>query len=403
MGIPDKHIIGPVSASPLQMIMEFSHLPDNQPWPYPPPTGPAAKIDGSGGYVSAVWADWTVLPAINVVNDALYTGDLGPGKTYLDSLVHYHLYGHMLNASGTPAAGLVIDTTCTQAGHRCLTALIDTSGGSDDGFVQSHANAVVQAWVYYGMQQVARLARWIGRVDVADSLDAKAAAMKVAFNRLMVSDTGAVCDGLCAEINHTSIHSSFYAMAFGLVNDSHRVATFSYIKSRIDSSSVGFPGGSYPIQFLLVALYGAEFDHGHEGMDVLTSTKKHGWLAMMTAHNATTTMECWSPDELPNLSFSHIWSASPSFIIPWYLAGVQPLTPGWNTLEIKPQPGSLTSFTLSMTTVKGPVHTNVTQVFGAGGELAHFRLEASIPGNVAAKLHVPRPPSQYDPPLPPPL
>ena len=51
---------------------------------------------------------------------------------------------------------------------------------------------------------------------------------------------------------------------------------------------------------------------------VMTSAKKHGWLAMMRDYNATTTMECWSPDELPNLSFSHIWSASPTFVIPWY-------------------------------------------------------------------------------------
>ena len=45
--------------------MDFSHTPDTGAGPDPP---------GSGGYVSARWADWTVLPAINVVNDALFTG-----------------------------------------------------------------------------------------------------------------------------------------------------------------------------------------------------------------------------------------------------------------------------------------------------------------------------------------
>jgi hypothetical protein len=48
-----------------EMIMDFSHTPDTGAGPDPP---------GSGGYVSARWADWTVLPAINVVNDALFTG-----------------------------------------------------------------------------------------------------------------------------------------------------------------------------------------------------------------------------------------------------------------------------------------------------------------------------------------
>jgi hypothetical protein len=73
---------------------------------------------------------------------------------------------------------------------------------------------------------------------------------------------------------------------------------FEYLKSRINSSPVGYPGGSYPIQFLLLALYRIESDHGSLAFDVLTSDKKHGWIAMMRDFNATTTMECWSPTEL---------------------------------------------------------------------------------------------------------
>lgn len=101
-------------------------------------------------------------------------------------------------------------------------------------------------------------------------------------------------------------------------------------------------------------------------------------------------MECWSPDELPNLSFSHIWSASPTFVIPWLLGGVRPLSPGYAKLEIKPQPGPLTRFDLAMPTVKGPVHSNVSQTFGHGGRLTHFKLQATVPGNAVAVLHVPR-------------
>eukprot|EP01047_Picozoa_sp_COSAG01_P029215 COSAG01_NODE_1996_length_8691_cov_10.109055_6_plen_86_part_00 len=52
--------------------------------------------------------------------------------------------------------------------------------------------------------------------------------------------------------------------------------------------------------------------------------------------------EAWTPDEKPNLTWSHVWSASPGFIIPWYLFGIQPTTPGWKTLTIKPAPGNLT-------------------------------------------------------------
>jgi hypothetical protein len=296
----------------------------------------------------------------------------------------------MLNRSG-PAAGLIVDNTCGGHPGSCLSCLIDTSGGSDDGFVQSHVNAVVQAWVYHGMDQVARLARWIGKDAEAEALEAQMAAMKAAFNAQMVGTAGAACDGLCVEVNHTSMHSTFYALAFGIVDEAHTPGAFEFLKSRLAKSPVGFPGGSYPIQFFLRALYNVEADKGNLAFDVLTSTKKHGWLAMMRDHNATTTMECWSPDELPNLSFSHIWSASPSFVIPFLLAGVTPLAPGWAGVSVKPQPGPLAWLNMTIPTIKGPVNTRVTQSFAAGGGLAHFRLRAAVPGNVEAVLHVPRP------------
>jgi hypothetical protein len=57
-----------------QMVMDFAHTPGDGSWPWPAPTGPGSKNNGTGGYVSSTWADWTVLPAIDVVNDALYTG-----------------------------------------------------------------------------------------------------------------------------------------------------------------------------------------------------------------------------------------------------------------------------------------------------------------------------------------
>ena len=296
----------------------------------------------------------------------------------------------MINAS----TGLVVDNTCAGRPGDCLSCLIDTSGGSDDGFQQSDTNSIVQAWVYYGMREVARLARWLGELDTATRLEAKMAAMKEAFNRLMINGAGAVCDGLCSHVGHTSIHSSFYALGLGIIDEQHTQGAFDYIKSRITSSPVGFPGGAYPIQFLLLALYGVTSDGGHLAYDVLTSEQKHGWIAMMRDYNATTTMECWSPDELPNLSFSHIWSASPAFIIPWFLGGVRPLTPGFAKLEIKPQPGPLAHFSLVMPTIKGPVHSNITQWFGDGGELKHFRLQALVPGNAKAVLHVPAPPDR---------
>mmetsp|Transcript_16065 Transcript_16065/g.34898 ORF Transcript_16065/g.34898 Transcript_16065/m.34898 type:complete len:416 (+) Transcript_16065:205-1452(+) len=366
-----------------QQIMDFARV---SPWPFPRP--PHGTPNGTGGYISPTWADWTVLPALNVVNDARYSGDLTVSSAYLQDIVDFHLYLDKIDDD----TGLVEDTDCNMSQpQRCLSALIDTSGGSDDGFVPSPVNAVVNAWVYHGMVEVAQLARWLGAWDTVSRLDTIAAKLKSSFNSLLVSGTGAVCDGLCNVISHTSVHSSFYALAFGLVEPKMANATWRYVKHRVDTDPNGLPCGSYPVQFLLRALYSVESDAGRAALSVLTSTARHSWLAMMLAHNATTTMECWDPEELPNLTFSHIWSASPAFIIPSLLAGITPCSPGFETVCIKPQPGSLTFLNVTVPTVRGPVSVSLTQSFGDDdNNLVHFRVSVVVPGNTQALLHAPR-------------
>ena len=134
------------------------------------------------------------------------------------------------------------------------------------------ANAVANAWVYHGLVQVARLGRWLGRASEAAALERKAAVLKTAFNTAFIAANGAVCDGLCREVAHTAVHSTFYALAFGLVDAAHAPAAWAYVKTRVDASPLGVPCGAYPVQFLLLALFSLERDHGTAAFDVLTAT-----------------------------------------------------------------------------------------------------------------------------------
>ena len=58
------------------------------------------------------------------------------------------------------------------------------------------------------------------------ALERKAAALKTAFNGAFIATNGAVCDGLCREVPHTAVHSTFYALAFGLVDAAHAPAAW---------------------------------------------------------------------------------------------------------------------------------------------------------------------------------
>eukprot|EP01050_Picozoa_sp_SAG11_P022270 SAG11_NODE_4170_length_2028_cov_1.729393_1_plen_258_part_00 len=154
----------------------------------------------------------------------------------------------------------------------------------------------------------------------------------------------------------------------------------------------GMPCGVYVSQFTLQALYKNAADHGQAALELLTSTAKNSWLNMLK-QGATASMEAWTTDEKPNLTWSHVWSASPGFIIPWYLFGIQPTSPGWKTLAIKPAPGNLTHGHYTLPTLRGPVKADFKQ--GLGGVPTHdsawsFELSVELPRDVTATVSVPR-------------
>jgi len=130
------------------------------------------------------------------------------------------------------------------------------------------------------------------------------------------------------------------------------------------------------------------FDEVAEAACVRTCLCRHGWLSMLDTFNATCAMECWSPEELPNLSFAHPWASSPAFIIPWHLFGIRATSPGWTTFAVRPAPGSLTHGNISMHTVRGTVAASFAR------DDARFELRVSVPGGITlASLIVPVPAS----------
>ena len=333
---------------------------------------------GPAGYVSPVWADWTVLPGLSIYYDALYTGDLTYAASQFDSLLKNHTYTWLQGANGLISAPW-------------LSALVDTSGGSNDGYKKTPTSAVVNAWAYAGMRAFAQLGRWLGRINDAEGLEASAAALKEGFTSFLFNGTSAVCDGLCALQPHTAVHSTFYALYAGLArgNTSLTQALASYVRARaLENTQLGVPCGAYPVQFLLAALYEDGWDHGMAAYAVLTATTQHSWMNMMTAFNATTTMECWLPQELPNLSFSHIWSSSPGIIIPRFFFGLNPTSPAFATLDVRPQPGPVLQGSASLPTTRGAIEIGFQQT-SPGSPQGCFSLSLTLPGGVLARAFLP--------------
>ena len=70
---------------------------------------------------------------------------------------------------------------------------------------------------------------------------------------------------------------------------------------------------------------------------------------------STITMEAWDVKYKPNLDWNHAWGAAPANIIVRKLMGVEPISPGGDQIQIKPQLGSLSFATLKTTLLKGEV------------------------------------------------
>ena len=339
---------------------------------------------GGGGGAQSCMAEWTVLPLIMARDDALHTGDLSFVRQHYDGLVASAL-GHTID----PTTQLV----------RNDSVLIDWPPSARDGYVLSRYNSVANAFAYRGLRTLVEIAGWLGRTEDAARHARIAAALKAAINEHMWNGT-AFCDGICSNISHTAFHSTMYMLAFGAVDDANRLAAWQYLRGRIDPpfgpsgeqwppeppGNHGMPCSSYTAQFALQALYvGKPLDHGHSALQVLTSDAKHSWRHMIS-QGATATMEAWDTDEKPNLTWSHVWSASPGFLIPWFLFGLLCVTPGCTELQVRPAVGDLEHGAYSLPTVKGPVRCSFKQP--VGGDLS---VQLALPVGIEASVGLPHP------------
>ena len=350
--------------------------------------GSLTASGGGAGSAQSCHVEWSVLALVMVRDDALHTGDLSFAQRHFDALVP-SAKADLITAEW----GLV----------RSDDVLIDWPPGQRDRFVLTEYNAVANAWVYRGLKVLEELATWLDRPEDAARHRQTAATLRAAISKHMWNGT-AWCDGICQHTPHTAFHSSVYMLSFGAADDAHALGTWKYVRSRITppfgaeghgdghtllewpppppaGSKLGMPCSSYVAQFAIHALYvGRPDDGGRAALRVLTSDAKHSWLSMLES-GATTTMEAWSVDEKPNLTWSHPWSASPGFLIPWLLFGLQCLQVGCGRLHVQPAPGDLDHGEYSLPTVRGPVTLAFDQTGGSA-----LRVWLTLPSGVEADV-----------------
>ena len=88
----------------------------------------------------------------------------------------------------------------------------------------------------------------------------------------------------------------------------------------------------------------------------------------------------WAEKPEPTRSDSHAWSAHPTVDLLTLVAGVEPATPGFETVRIRPHLGSLSSLSATVPTPRGDVV--VAYKKNAGGLTADVTLPAGVSGTI---------------------
>jgi len=247
--------------------------------------------------------------------------------------------------------------------------------GERDGHDMRPINAVVNACHHRTLVLMARIAAVLGRDEDARAFAARAARVHDSFNAVFFDAArGVYVDGEGS--THASQHSNLFALAFGLVPDERVAAVRDFVVARGMACSV------YAAQYLLEALY--EHDAEAEALALMTAQHDRSWWNMI-AQGSTITWEAWDHRYKTNLDWNHAWGAAPANIIPRYLMGIRPLTPGWGRVLIQPRPADLGHAAIRHPTPRGAVELVIDQQGGGGG----LRAELTLPASMRARVEIP--------------
>jgi len=241
-------------------------------------------------------------------------------------------------------------------------------GGETDNCDFTDFNTVVNAFHYHSLVLMAKMAETVGENRDATFYRKRAKKVKNAFNKYFVNtEKGIYRDGMGSQ--HASLHANMYPLVFGLVSESIKSTVIDFIKQK------GMACGVYGANFLLEAMF--EHNEPEYALSLLTDTTDRSWYNMLKV-GATMTTEAWDNKYKSNNGWSHAWSSSPAHILPRKLIGIEPLTPGFETIMIKQKPATVKKASVKLPTIRGEVKSEFIN------ESDHFNLTVKIPGNTNA-------------------
>jgi hypothetical protein len=336
--------------------------------------------------------EWLLHTALLFYQDYYYTGDTELIKKYYEALKHKTLMAlaredglisshtdqvndeYMAQLGFADVSNRIRDIVDWPPAQKDTGWKLSTPEGERDGHEMLPINTVVNSFFYQNMVIMAEFAALLELPEDQHEFELMAAKLKQSINeKLFDTEKRMYVDGEGSE--HGSVHSNMLPLAFGIVPDKYVASVGEYVQSRGMGCSV------YGAQYLLEGLYLA----GKEqyALDLMRSTGDRSWWNMIRS-GSTVTLEAWDMKYKPNLDWNHAWGAAPANIIPRFLWGLQPETPGFGIVRIHPRLGDLKSTSIKMPTIRGPISGEYTfinerqqqyKISLPGNTVAHFQLD----------------------------
>ncbi len=252
--------------------------------------------------------------------------------------------------------------------------VVDWPTGERDGYVFTSVNTVVNAFHLRALKLMAELARALGHPsDAQDFADRERAARAAFQEKLFDPARGLYRDG--EGTDHCSLHANLFPMAFDLVPAQQRAHIAEWLGERGMRCSV------YAAQYLLEGLF--ENNEADKALALMVAPGDRSWRHMVES-GTTITWEAWDQHYKPNQDWNHSWGAAPANLLPRYVLGLRPLSPGGSKILIQPQLGG------TLTAAEGVIPTARGRVsMKASNSPTGFALEVSIPDKVAATVMLP--------------
>jgi hypothetical protein len=250
---------------------------------------------------------------------------------------------------------------------------LNKNEGEANGFVFTNYNAVTNAYHYEAIKLMGKIAETLNLQSEANYFKKEAAEFLPRYNKFFFNNKlGYYVDG--DTTIHAALHSNMFPVAFGMVPADRLKKVIDYMHTRKMACSV------YGSQFLMDALY--EASDADYALHMLTKGDDRSWYNMIRV-GSTISLEAWDNKYKPNQDWNHAWCAAPANIIPRKLMGVEPITPGFDRVRIKPQVASLSFAKAVVPTIKGKISIDIENKQG------EYRLYLNIPANMEGEVYLP--------------